>query len=206
MPPVQQSVAPVAPAASTSPLPPAAQQVISAPAAASATAVAAPAASTAPAPVAPSAAGKAPVAASTPLAATATAGTEMPVSVRPGSKNFVPPAPPSGKLTRERFAATQEWLKSAPADQYSIQLLTAGIHDLRRIEELLARATARNLKLSDFYVYGVKINDQQHYRLAYGLYPTLADSNQGIKDLPAVYRQFAPFQRSVERMRSQNRQ
>ena len=120
--------------------------------------------------------------------------------------NYLPPMPATGKLTRERFVATQEWLKSAPGDQYSIQLLTTGTRDLHRIEEFLARAPGRNLKLSDFYVYGVKIDDQQHYRLAYGLYPTLTDANQGIKSLPPAYRQFAPYQRSVERMRSQNRQ
>ena len=125
---------------------------------------------------------------------------------KPGAKDYVPPAPLSGKLTRERFAATQDWLKTAPVNQYSIQLLTAGTRDLHRIEELLARAAGRNLKLSDFYVYGVRINDQQHYRLAYGLYPSLADANQGLKALPPAYRQFAPYQRSVERMRSQNRQ
>ena len=125
---------------------------------------------------------------------------------KPGAKDYVPPPPPSGKLTRERFAATQEWLKTAPGNQYSIQLLTAGIHDLRRIEEVLARAPARNLQLSDLYVYGVKINDQQHYRLAYGLYPDLVEVNRAIKNIPPVYRQFGLFYRSVERMRSQNRQ
>ena len=118
----------------------------------------------------------------------------------------MPPAPPAGNLTQTRFSATQEWLKSAPGDHYSIQLLTAGRHDVRRIEDLLERASGRNLKLSDFYVYGVKINDQQHYRLAYGLYPTLTESTQGIKDLPPVYLQFGPYQRNVDRMRSQNRQ
>jgi len=121
-------------------------------------------------------------------------------------KNYLPPMPATGKLTRERYTATQEWLKSAPGDQYSIQLLTTGTRDLHRIEEFLARAPERNLKLSDFYVYGVKIDDQQHYRLAYGLYPTLADANEGTRSLPPAYRQFAPYQRSVERMRSQNRQ
>ena len=136
----------------------------------------------------------------------ALAGPDTPAGAKPGSKNYVPPAPPAGNLTRARFAATQEWLKSAPGDHYSIQLLTAGTHDVRRIEELLARAAGRNLKLSDFYVYGVKINDQQHYRLAYGLYPTLAEVTQGIKDLPPVYRQFGPYYRSVDRMRSQNHQ
>jgi len=169
-------VTPATPAASVSPPAPATQQTIAAPAAGA------------------------------PAATAAAAQPEMPAGAKPGSKNYVPPAPPTGKLTRERFAATQEWLKTAPGNQYSIQLLTAGRNDLPHIEELLVRAAGRNLKLSDFYVYGVKINDRQHYRLAYGLFPTLTDASQGIKGLPAVYRQFAPYQRSAERMRSQNRQ
>ncbi|OGA36136.1 MAG: hypothetical protein A3G80_12135 [Betaproteobacteria bacterium RIFCSPLOWO2_12_FULL_62_13b] len=148
----------------------------------------------------------APVAAAQTAPAAQAAAVAAPTGAKPGSMNYLPPMPAAGRLTRERFAATQEWLKSAPGDRYSIQLLTAGTRDLRHVEELLARATARNLDLSDFYVYGVKINDLQHYRLAYGLYPTFADANQGIKALPPVYRQFAPYQRSVERMRSQNRQ
>jgi septal ring-binding cell division protein DamX len=124
----------------------------------------------------------------------------------PAAQNVVPLPPPGGKFTRERFAATQEWLKSAPGGQYSIQLFTAGTHDLHTAEELLGRAAARNLALTDFYIYGVKINEQQHYRLAYGLYPGYAEANQGIRLLPPAYRQFSPYVRSVERMRSQNRQ
>ena len=77
---------------------------------------------------------------------------------------------------------------------------------MRHIEDLLERASGRNLNLSDFHVYGVKINDQQHYRLAYGLYPTLAEVTQGIKDLPPAYLQLGPYYRSVDRMRSQNHQ
>jgi len=141
-----------------------------------------------------------------PAAATPAAEPQVQAAARPGSKNYVPPAPPAGNLTRGRFTATQEWLKGAPGDYYSIQLLTAGAHDIRRLEELLARAAEKHLRLSDFYIYGVKINDQQHYRLAYGLYPTLAEATQGIRDLPAVYLQFGPYYRSVERMRSQNHQ
>ncbi len=140
--------------------------------------------------------------------ATTTTEPEMPATngAKPGSKNYIPPAPSTGKLTRARFAVTQEWLKNALGDQYSIQLITADQRDLRRIEELLARAPGRGLNLSDFYVYGVMIDEVQHYRLAYGLYPALADVNQGISALPPVYRQLGPYHRSVERMRSQNRQ
>ena len=166
----------------------------------------APVAAAEPVPIALNPAPKAPPVASATVAAPVKSNPEPPAGANPGSKNYAPPAPSTGKLTRERFTATQEWLKAAPGEQYSIQLLTTGKHDLRRIEDVLARAAARNLQLSDFYVYGVKINDQQHYRLAYGLYPDLVEVNQGIKNLPPIYRQFGMFYRSVERMRSQNRQ
>ncbi len=122
-----------------------------------------------------------------------------------GAHNRAQP-PPAGKLARARFDATQEWLKSAPGDHYSIQLFTADANDLPAVEGLLARAAGVNLELSDFHVYGVKIDERRHYRLAYGLYATFAEANQGIRYLPALYRQSRPYVRSVERMRSQNRQ
>ena len=205
--PVQQPVTHAAGATAATPAPatpvstaaPATPQPIAAPAATKAAATPVAAIDRAPA-------AQAPRATAAPAATTGLAGPDLPAGAKPGSKNHVPPAPLTGDLTRARFAATQDWLKSAPGDHYSIQLLTAGMLDLRRIEELLARAAGRNLDLSDFYVYGVKINDQQHYRLAFGLYPTLAEVSQGIQALPPVYRQFGPYQRSVERMRSQNRQ
>ena len=160
-----------------------------------------------------------PSAAAAPVDAVATPATAAPpatspeqpampaaIGTEPGSLNHVPPPPPAGKRTRARFAATQEWLKSAPGDHYSIQLFTSGARDLHALEELLALAARKRLKLSDFYVYGVKFDNQQHYRLAYGLYATHAEAKQSIGTLPPAYRQFAPFPRSVERMRSQNRQ
>ena len=132
--------------------------------------------------------------------------TRSAIDAEPGSRNYAPPPPPRGKLTRERFAATQKWLEHAPADHYSVQLLITGIQEVGDIEYLLARAAGTNLKLSDFYVYGVKLNDRQHYRLAYGLYPPQIDVKPTVKGLPPAYRRFAPFRRSVERMRSMNRQ
>jgi type II secretory pathway predicted ATPase ExeA len=124
----------------------------------------------------------------------------------PTVTSHTPTPPASGQLTRERFAATQQWLPTAAGDQYSIQILTVSSRDVRRIEELLIRVPGRKLKLDDFYVYSVKINDQQHYRAAYGLYSSADEVNRAIRELPAAYRAFTPFQRSVERMRSQNRQ
>jgi type II secretory pathway predicted ATPase ExeA/septal ring-binding cell division protein DamX len=197
----------VAPAVPANPPTPAPQHVVSAPIATKTAAT--PVATAGPAPTLQNAAVKAAPTAGAPAAIAAAVqpiDPEIPAGAKPGSDNYVPPAPPRGKLTRQRFSATQEWLKTAPGDHYSIQLLTAGSRDLQRIEDVLARASARNLNLPDFHVYGVMINDQQHYRVAYGLYPTLLEVNQGIKSIPPDFRQFGPFYRSVERMRSQNRQ
>ncbi|MGP1675865.1 MAG: AAA family ATPase [Burkholderiales bacterium] len=157
---------------------------------------------------APAGAAAVPVdAGSTPAGAARGVQAAMPVAVSAasGSQHHAPPPPPGGTFTRARFDATQEWLKSAPGDHYSIQLFTAGVHELRAVEELLAGAAASDLDLSEFHIYGVKIDERQHYRLAYGLYATPAEADQGIGNLPPVYRRSGPYLRSVERMRSQNR-
>ncbi len=153
------------------------------------------------------------IAPGTAVAATAATTSAAAPTAQPGAaeagasaQDVAPPAPPGGKLMLARFAATQAWLKDAPGDRYSIQLYTATARDAHNVEELLGRAAANKLDLPDFYVYGVKINDQQHYRLAYGLYAGATEANQAMRRLPPAYRQFGPYLRSVERMRSQNRQ
>jgi len=206
-PPSAQPVANDAPVAVS---PPASAAAPVASAAAPANAAAAPSdpgASAAPASAAPptQAAVTPAVAAAAPVTTTSSQSA-TPAAPGPGDQNYMPPPPAAGKLMRARFAATQEWLRTAPADHYSIQLFTTAARDLHIAEELLARASARKLALPDFYVYGVKIDDQQHYRLAYGLYPTYAEAKESIASLPAAYRQFGPYLRSVERMQSQNRQ
>ena len=155
---------------------------------------------------APAAAAPAVATAAATSAAGAPPASASPSAAQAVAENAGPPPPPSGKLLRARFAATQEWLREAPGDQYSIQLYTAGGQDLHNVEELLGRAAANKLELADFHVYGVKINDQQHYRLAYGIYAGATEANQALRRLPPAYRQFGPYLRSVERMRSQNRQ
>lgn len=158
---------------------------------------------------APANASPAPAAQDPTSAAAATAKpspTPAAAAAEPGTQDYAPPPPPAGALLRERFAATQEWLKSAPGDHLSIQLFTASARDLIVAEEMLARAASRNLAISAFHVYGVKIDDQQRYRLAYGLYPSYTEAQKGLANLPKDYKQFGPYLRSIDRMRSQNRQ
>jgi septal ring-binding cell division protein DamX len=110
-----------------------------------------------------------------------------------------------GKMTQERFEATQEWLKSAPGNHYAVQLLTVKATDPKRMEDFLVRA-AKLVSLEDLHVYSVKIDGQQHYRAALGSYPSTSDIQSIIKELPPLFKTQNPYQRSVDRMRSQNRQ
>ena len=113
--------------------------------------------------------------------------------------------PTRGTLTRERFAATQEWLKTTPGDFYSIQLLTAKDSELARLEGFLLKAFEIAPR-DNFRVYSVKIEGVQCYRAAYGLYPNLEATRAAVRELPPLLAAQKPYYRSVERMRSQNRQ
>jgi len=52
----------------------------------------------------------------------------------------------------------------------------------------------------------VKIDGQQHYRVAYGSYASPEQALAAMKGLPPPISAYHPYYRSVERMRSQNRQ
>ena len=83
--------------------------------------------------------------------------------------------------------------------------MTAKAAELDRLEDFLSKA-ARQVPLQDLHVYSVKIDGVQCYRAAYGLYPTLAEVQAAMKALPPSLAAQKPYHRSVERMRSQNRQ
>ena len=116
------------------------------------------------------------------------------------------PLPPErGELTRGRFTATQEWLQSAPRDHYAIQLAIVNSKELGQLEDFLLRAS-KLLPVGELFVYSVKIDGRQHYRVAYGSYASPAEALDAIKGLPPQLSAYHPYYRSVERMRSQNRQ
>ena len=116
------------------------------------------------------------------------------------------PLPPErGELARRRFAATQGWLKSAPGDRYAIQLAIVNSKELGQLEDFLLR-TSKILPVDELFVYSVKIAGQQHYRVAYGSYAGPDQALAAMKGLPPAISAYHPYYRSVERMRSQNRQ
>ena len=110
-----------------------------------------------------------------------------------------------GKMTHERFEATQEWLKTAPGNHYAVQLLTVKATEPKRMEDFLHKA-AKLVSPEDLHVYSVKIDGQQHYRVAFGTFTSTSEIQSAIKDLPILFKAQNPYQRSIDRMRSQNRQ
>lgn len=116
-----------------------------------------------------------------------------------------PAAPAQGELARGRFDSTQVWLRSTPGDRYAIQLATASVEQLPQLEDFLRKA-ATMLPVGELFVYSVKIDGRQHYRVAYGSYPSEASALDAMKGLPQALAAYQPYARSVERMRSQNRQ
>jgi MSHA biogenesis protein MshM len=145
-----------------------------------------------------------PVAAAKSAAVTPLAGATSPTAPI-AQTGRTPAAPAEGKLARERFDATQEWLRSTPGERYSIQLATVSSGELAQLESFLEKAS-NTVPIAELFVYSVKIGGQQSYRVAYGSYPSAAHALDAMKTLSPLLAAHQPYARSVERMRSQNRQ
>jgi len=154
----------------------------------------------------------------TPAAERNVAPTAIPEAPAPTNAELKPPpaatadallgeplAPARGELAHERFEATQEWLRSTPGDRYAIQLATVNAGELSQLEDFLQKAAAV-LPVRELFVYSVKIDGQQHYRVAYGSYPNAVKASEAIAGLPELLAAYQPYVRTVARMRSQNRQ
>lgn len=117
------------------------------------------------------------------------------------SAGAIPPV--GGPLAAARFAATQQWLAGAPANQFSIQLMTTA--RVQSLEQALQSFSAA-VPLQDLHVYGFKTEGGQRYAIAYGLYPNSAATIEAIDQLPAALRTQHPYQRNIGTMQRQNRQ
>ena len=168
-------------------------------------------ATAAPVPLNPPATGSIPIASGSPLPAgpgTPGPAAQSPTLAAPDAKRHRrrgPVPPERGEFVRERFKATQEWLQNAPDDRYAIQLVTVNSGELRKLEDFLLRASA-TVPAGELFVYSVKIDGRQHYRVAYGSYASPEQALDAIKGLPPLFSAYHPYYRSIERMRSQNRQ
>ena len=161
----------------------------------------------APVTASPAPAGSAPAAAefAPPVPPRSVPNPEPIATATPEMGSSKPAAPETGEFARERFQATQEWLLSTPGDHYAIQLATVNSGELAHLEEFLRRAS-KMVPAGELFVYSVKIDGRQHYRVAHGSYASPGQALAAINGLPPLFSAYHPYYRSVERMRSQNRQ
>lgn len=110
-----------------------------------------------------------------------------------------------GPVSRERFKFTQEWLVTATVSHHSIQLMTASASQLQKLERFM-KSASKSLPQDKLYVYSVKIDGQQHFRVAYGDFPDLQKAREALRDLPASLNSPSPYLRTIARMKSQNSQ
>lgn len=111
--------------------------------------------------------------------------------------------PPAGKLGRDRYLATQAWLRTAPGNRQSIQLAIFTDAETARMENFLRQATEL-LKIDEIYVYSVKVDGRQNYRVAYGGFSSVDEALAAMRELPAGLVVYGPFHRSVADMRRLN--
>jgi type II secretory pathway predicted ATPase ExeA/septal ring-binding cell division protein DamX len=158
------------------------------------------------APTTPSSTGAtsaAPTTAAAPSAAALPKAAETPKAPPPAPAGPMPPT--GGRLTQERFAATQQWLRTAPSGHYTIQLLTVNAGEIAVMERFLRQASDL-VDLNEMRVYSVKLGGQQHYSATYGLYPSLEETITAMGDLPSTFKARGPYHRSVTLMRRQNQE
>jgi type II secretory pathway predicted ATPase ExeA len=116
----------------------------------------------------------------------------------------VPAAPAAlGRLSRDRYVATQSWLQSTPGGRQSIQLAIFADGESGRMENFL-RQVMGVLNPAEVYVYSVRVDGRQHFRVAYGSFASANEVQAALEALPPALKTGSPFQRSVGEMRRLN--
>jgi type II secretory pathway predicted ATPase ExeA/septal ring-binding cell division protein DamX len=109
-----------------------------------------------------------------------------------------------GRLSRDRYVATQSWLQTTPRGRQSIQLAIFTGGESGRMENFL-REVMGVLNPADVYVYSVRVDGRQHFRVAYGSFASTNEVQAALDALPPALKAGSPFQRSVGEMRRLNR-
>ncbi len=144
-----------------------------------------------------------------PAVTSATAATEIPTpgATPPVTSSTPPPAAaapeahiqlkrltgiPAGSLLQQRLNATERMLNEAPPGAASIQLFYTERVQPERMEGFLRRARSLG-KLDDIYILPIELQDQDAFRVLFGIYPDSKAAKVAIPQLPQRYLDaFAP--------------
>ncbi len=122
----------------------------------------------------------------------------------PGSAVRAPePAPASPRESAyigRRLAATGEWLKTADASRYSIQLMHIGIDRGAGLEASL-RQGGLGAELDRVWVYRTRIGGVELLSVLLGDFPSQEEARRVLEGLPPALRQAKPFVRALRDIR-----
>ncbi|MBL8382423.1 MAG: AAA family ATPase [Burkholderiales bacterium] len=104
-------------------------------------------------------------------------------------------------LLARRERATEAWLRDAPGQTFTLQLLTADAARAAQIDLWLARLPP-GTDPDRIYVYNSIIRGQPRYSVLYGNYPDRASASAAMADLPAKLREGKPIIRTLAGIRT----
>lgn len=104
------------------------------------------------------------------------------------------PAPDPDDIFEQRFAATQNWLKTKPVSTISIQLM--GGSDQDQLKQQL-EALATQLEVDNLYVFRTQAKGKHIATILYGSYADRDDAIHALQKLPASLRSNRPQLRTV---------
>ena len=119
----------------------------------------------------------------------------------PPNAQTAPTTKPTGKDWLEtRMAVDIVRLRSLPAGNYAIQLMTADPREKAAIENFL-RAASRELNPDRIMIYPAGTADKPQLSMLYGSYTERADASSEISRLPLRLNRFNPYARSIQAIR-----
>jgi septal ring-binding cell division protein DamX len=129
----------------------------------------------------------------------------MPAGAEPASppkaKESQAPKPAPGVLAESRYSAGMA-LVEAPTDRrYVVQLMMTDARDPAYLE-LYLREAVRTLSKEDLFLYPSGNAESPKVGVLYGSFRTRREATEALNALPSSLRQFRPYVRTVEAVKS----
>jgi len=143
-----------------------------------------------------------PVLATTPAGEVAAPVPESTLASTPATRPTPAPAAAArqGDFLSRRLTATENWLRSADAGRYSIQLMHIGIDRGTALEASL-RQEGLAAEMDRVWVYRTRIRGEELLSVLLGDYASYEDARRALEGLPARLQQARPWVRNLREIR-----
>ncbi|MCE2998447.1 MAG: hypothetical protein LW892_01250, partial [Betaproteobacteria bacterium] len=123
------------------------------------------------------------------------------VAAAPAPTKTPDPAPKAtGKLLRERLAATEQWLAQSTPQTYTVQLLGAD-NEIQLNQHL--RFIANIIEINNVFVYRTLAKGEPALTLTWGSFDNPRAAREAMAKLPPALKQYRPLLRTVQGIRTE---